>query len=108
VKKPTYEEFGDTLSPESAMLQAAAALDLAAYLAIKQDNAEQLTSIAACWMELGSRLLRPDGDHEGHNHGDEPEESGHPIGFGLPHDLPNLEVAQDGGIDGEQGCSTPS
>lgn len=82
---PTYTPIGDEISMGSAFVQAAIALDLAGKYAAETQNIEQLTNIAAVWMEMGSRL-NPQGSDE-----DELEEGDvaggtedYPLGFASP------------------------
>ena len=79
-KKEKYDPFGDVLSVETAFVQASHALDLAGALAVESRDGEQLTKIAAMYIELGSRMILPSEDEE-----EEEEEhdlsSLQPIGF---------------------------
>lgn len=62
--KAKFEPIGDVVSPETAFIQAANALDVAGALAVKQDSAEVLTQIAALYIELGARLMSPGVEEE--------------------------------------------
>lgn len=57
VKKARFEPIGEFLSPETAFVQAANALDVAGMLAIKQDDVEGISNVAALYIELGTRLM---------------------------------------------------
>ena len=80
---PPYEAFGDTLSPSVSYLQAGAVLDIAAEFAVDSRDIEQLTTIAALWVQLGERLM------SGHAEEDDTEDNDveldstprNPIGF---------------------------
>lgn len=58
VKKAVYSPLGDTLSVETAFIQAALALDVAAQFAVECKDVEGLSGVASLYIELGSRLLR--------------------------------------------------
>lgn len=89
-----YSPIGDYLNSETAFLQAADALDMAALIAIKHDDAETLYNVAALWMELGHRVVDEDDDS-----GD--DEGSRPIGFQA--EFPEVrEVEDDGRNSGEQ------
>lgn len=63
-KAPTYEPFGDTLDAETALLQAAASLDMAVHFAVITQNVEKLMDASAMWMGLAERLARGFDDEE--------------------------------------------
>lgn len=79
-----YEPFGEELDASTAILQAAAALDIAAFMAIESDNSERLVQVAALWIEVCERLMGP-GPQETQNDDEEeePAEVGEnrPFGF---------------------------
>lgn len=56
VKPVTYEPVSEELSGSVAMLQAAATLDAATYLAVESKNVGKLLDIAAMWIGLAERL----------------------------------------------------
>lgn len=56
VKAVTYEPVSDELSGSVAMVQAAATLDAATYLAVESKNVGKLLDIAAMWIGLAERL----------------------------------------------------
>jgi hypothetical protein len=57
-KAPTFEPFGEELNAESALWQAAKALDAAVYLAVQSGNVEKLLDASAMWIGLGERLAQ--------------------------------------------------
>lgn len=59
VKMPVYEALDEELSAETAFLQAAAALDIAALWAIESRDTQTLGSVAQSYIELGTRLMGP-------------------------------------------------
>jgi hypothetical protein len=68
VKAVTYEPVSDELNGSVAMLQAAATLDAAAYLAVESKNVSKLLDIAAMWIGIAERLgvdVEEDEDDEG-------------------------------------------
>jgi hypothetical protein len=52
-----WEPFGDELSPEVALLQSAQALDIAARIAFKKDDADALTAIGAVWVDVARSMV---------------------------------------------------
>lgn len=64
VKVPEYVPLDDVLSSETAFLQAATALDIAAVWAVESKDSEQLGIVAAQYIELGSKLMGPLGEQE--------------------------------------------
>jgi hypothetical protein len=56
ITKAKYLPIQAVLSPEIAYAQAAFALDCAVQAAQKTDNAEQLSTASALWMELADRM----------------------------------------------------
>jgi hypothetical protein len=56
VKPVTYEPIDDELNGSVALLQAAAALDAAVYLAVESKNVEKLMDAVAMWIGLAERL----------------------------------------------------
>ncbi|UUG69384.1 hypothetical protein SEA_SHAM_49 [Streptomyces phage Sham] len=99
VKPVTYEPVSDELNGSVAMLQAAATLDAAAYLAVESKNVGKLLDIAAMWIGIAERLsidVEEDEDDE------ESDESGAKKIFGFAGasqvDEPTKEVvAEDAG-----------
>jgi len=96
VKPVTYEPFGDELSANVALVQAASTLDAAAYLAVESKNVSKLLDIAAMWMGLAERLtieVDEEDDDE-----DEPTDK-KAFGFGNGHisqvDEPTKEVVAE-------------
>lgn len=77
VKKSKYLPIGDTICIASVLVQAAAALDVAAGFAVETKDTAALTQIGMVWLEMAARLEGGDEDYE------ESEEvtSEHPIGF---------------------------
>lgn len=57
VKRAKFEPIGEILSPETAFVQAANALDVAGMLAVKQDDVEGISNVAALYIELATRLM---------------------------------------------------
>jgi hypothetical protein len=57
VKKAKFEPIGDVLSPETAFIQAANALDVAGTLAIQHNDVEGISNVAALYIELATRLM---------------------------------------------------
>lgn len=51
-----FNEFGDTLSKEIALVQAAQALDIVTQLAIASGDNETLIKVAALWTDMSDRL----------------------------------------------------
>lgn len=66
VKRAKFEPIGEILSPETAFVQAANALDVAGMLAVKQDDVEGISNVAALYIELATRLMGgvPEDDEE--------------------------------------------
>lgn len=64
VSKAKFAPIGDILSPETAFIQAANALDVAGMLAIKQDDVEGMSNVAALYIELGTRLMGGNAEEE--------------------------------------------
>lgn len=66
VKRAKFEPIGEILSPETAFVQAANALDVAGMLAVKQDDVEGISNVAALYIELATRLMGgvPDEEEE--------------------------------------------
>ena len=56
VKQSTYEPVGDEVNGAVAIVQAAATLDAAVFLAVESKNVDKLLDIAALWMGLAERL----------------------------------------------------
>lgn len=56
VKSVRYEPIGDELNGSVAMLQAAATLDAAVYLAVESKDVGKLLDISAMWIGLAERL----------------------------------------------------
>lgn len=56
VKPVTYEPIDDELNGSVALLQAAAALDAAVFLAVESKNVEKLMDAVAMWIGLAERL----------------------------------------------------
>lgn len=56
VKVPNYEPIKGDLSGGSALLQAAATLDVVVYLAAEAKNVDKLMDAAAMWIGLAERL----------------------------------------------------
>ena len=79
---PAYTPIGEEISMGSAFVQAAIALDLAGKYAAERQDVEQLTSIAAVWMEMGSRLNPQGSDDEDMDEEDLVSES--TLGFQSP------------------------
>lgn len=86
-KKFVYDPIGDEVSKSTALIQAAAALDVATNLAVESRDIESLSSLSCIWMELAARLANggippehgfydPNGSGE-----DEEDDEGNPIGF---------------------------
>lgn len=94
VKKAKFEPIGEFLSPETAFVQAANALDVAGMLAIKQDDVEGISNVAALYIELGTRLMGgvPEGDEEDEEIDHEALARKVPLGF-RPH--PTKEIVPD-------------
>lgn len=92
VAKAKFEPIGDTLSPETAFIQASNALDVAAALAIQHNDVEGLNTVASLYIELGARLMHAveDGDDD-----DEIDEEALakkvPLGFNPPKLIPVAE-----------------
>lgn len=80
VKTPTYEPIGDDLNGSVALLQAAATLDAAVYLAVESKNVEKLMDAAAMWIGLAERLGVVV-DDEDEDDEDEPEGKKRIFGF---------------------------
>lgn len=57
VKRAKFEPIGEILSPETAFVQAASALDVAGMLAVKHDDVEGMSNVAALYIELATRLM---------------------------------------------------
>lgn len=57
VKRAKFEPIGDILSPETAFIQAANALDVAGTLAVQRQDIEQISNVAALYIELATRLM---------------------------------------------------
>jgi len=65
MKRPKYTPIGDELNGAVALLQAAATLDAAVYLAVESKNVAALIDITALWIGLGERLgVEADEDEE--------------------------------------------
>lgn len=73
VKKAKFEPIGDILSPETAFIQAANALDVAGAMAIQHNDVEGISNVAALYLELATRLMGGNGEEEEHDHEDEEE-----------------------------------
>jgi hypothetical protein len=58
VAKVKYTPLGDTLSTETAFVQAALALDVAAQFAVDCKDVGGLNNVAALYIELGNNLAR--------------------------------------------------
>lgn len=56
VKPVTYEPVGEELNGSIAMLQAAATIDAAVFLAVESKNVDKLMDAAAMWIGLAERL----------------------------------------------------
>ncbi|QOI67452.1 hypothetical protein SEA_BEUFFERT_50 [Streptomyces phage Beuffert] len=56
VKPTSYGPIEDELSGSTALVQAAATLDAAVFLAVESKNVDKLLDIAAMWMGLAERL----------------------------------------------------
>lgn len=56
VKPVTYEPIGDELNGSVAMMQAAATIDAAVFLAVESKNIDKLMDAAAMWIGLAERL----------------------------------------------------
>lgn len=56
VKPVGYEPVSNQLDGSVAMLQAAATLDAAVFLAVESKNVEKLLDIAALWIGIAERL----------------------------------------------------
>lgn len=65
VKKAKFEPVGDILSPETAFIQAANALDVAGALAIQHNDVEGISNVAALYIELATRLMGEAAEEEG-------------------------------------------
>jgi hypothetical protein len=61
-KVPVYEPLEEELSAETAFLQAATALDIAAMWAVESKDTQSLGSVAQSYIELGTRLMGPPPD----------------------------------------------
>lgn len=73
-----YKRLGDILCKESALTQAAQALDIVAKMAIEQDDREILVSCATIWAAIADRL-----DTDQQDGGQEPQKmKQQKIGFG--------------------------
>lgn len=95
VSKAKFEPIGDVLSPETAFIQAANALDVAATMAIARQDVEGIQNVAALYIELGTRLMGPGPEEE-----EEEEEVDHealerkiPLGFS-PFVVPEIIPAE--------------
>lgn len=55
-KKLKYIPIGDMLCAETAMIQAAQALDIAAYMAVELRNPETLLRVGVAWAEVAANL----------------------------------------------------
>jgi len=97
VRTPTYEPIGDDLNGSVALLQAAATLDAAVYLAVESKNIDKLMDAAAMWIGLAERLgIEVEEDEEVIN----PDSEKKIFGFVPPSqiDEPTKEVvAEDAG-----------
>lgn len=69
-KQFNYRAFGEELSTEVALLQAASILDIAAKLAIEQREIERLETLAVLWMELGERMTGDEDEENGNGQGE--------------------------------------
>lgn len=81
--RPKYEPIGDDLNFEVAFLQAAAALDLAAILAVESRDAERLESIGGHWIAMADRLM-PNRHAQDDDEEEEQTADKNPIGFKPP------------------------
>jgi hypothetical protein len=86
----------DELSTETAFLQAATALDIAAMWAVESRDTQTLGAVAQSYIELGTRMMGPPSDE------DEVEEhdlsSDADFGF-VPADVAAAREVQNGRID---------
>ena len=73
-----YTPAGDDISVETAYLQAATLLDIAAKHAIQTQDVDKMQTLAVLWMDLGEHLLNgPDQDDD-----DEKGDGPVVVGFG--------------------------
>jgi hypothetical protein len=56
VTSGSYEPIGDELNGQVALLQAAAALDAAVFLAVESKNVDKLMDTVAMWIGIAERL----------------------------------------------------
>jgi hypothetical protein len=98
-KKPRrikYTSLDEYLNSESALVQAALLLDVAAHAAVESKSPEDMAGIARGWMELGAVLHNiSTGEVEEEFEGEEGELHAETriMGFGSPE---AREVAEDG------------
>jgi hypothetical protein len=95
VKKAKFEPIGDILSPETAFIQAANALDVAGTMAIQRQDIEQISNVAALYIELATRLMG--GVEEEETESEDDEEVDHealarkvPLGFSPMVEQPEI------------------
>jgi len=77
-KIPEIEPIGDTISPESALIQASNILDVAAMMAAEARDVEGLATVAALYMEMGIKLIT---DGPGSDDDEEEKPNKGPLGF---------------------------
>lgn len=95
VAKAKFEPIGDILSPETAFVQASAALDVAGMLAQRQDDIEGLTAVAALYLNLADKLMTgPEIEEE------EEVAEKQPLGFS-PRVVPEVQPVEVEGEDDE-------
>lgn len=86
VKPGVYEPIGDELNGQVALLQAAATLDAAVFLAVESKNIDKLMDATAMWMGLAERL----GIEV-----EEEESTEEKSGFGFAGAVSNIENAEE-------------
>lgn len=64
VKKRKYTPIDDTISVEVALVQAATALDLAAAMAERVEDAATLVAIAQVWVKMGASLISAESEED--------------------------------------------
>jgi hypothetical protein len=94
-KRVKYSPIGDSISPESSLVQAAIALDVAAQFAVDTRDTAQMNTTAGLWIELAKTLLGIEEDEEG------PQTEGRtPLGFMITTDKENDDGTNPKGTDG--------
>jgi hypothetical protein len=81
VKAGTYGPIEEELSGTTALLQAAATLDAAVFLAVESKNVDKLLDITAMWIGLAERLGIPSEEEDEEDEDFPADEDKRPFGF---------------------------